>query len=137
MINTGLPHGIPTKLIPATETESVKLLKRILQQIWKTEQWSTEWKHSICIPIFKKGDAQACSGHRNKAPTSHTSKMMREVSHHRLLPSMDQEVPGVKLAQKRKGSSRSDCPPSLDAEGASTEAKGFQVSLCHGLQSSL
>ena len=36
----------------ATQTETVKILTRICQQIWKTEQWPTDWKHSIYCIFF-------------------------------------------------------------------------------------
>lgn len=35
--------GIPTKLLQATETESVKILTRTHQQIWKLQQWPMDW----------------------------------------------------------------------------------------------
>ena len=33
--------GIPIELFQATETESVKILRRTCQQIWKAKQWQT------------------------------------------------------------------------------------------------
>ena len=68
--------GIAIELFEARETESVKILTRKCQQIQKTKQWSTDWKHSINILIFKKGDAKECSKYRTTALISHTSKVM-------------------------------------------------------------
>ena len=46
------------------------MLHSICQQIWKTHQWSQDWKRSVFIPIPKKGNAknvqttiQLCSFH--------------------------------------------------------------------------
>ena len=65
--------GIPIELFQATETESEKILTRLHQQIWKRKLWSPDWKHSVYIPIFKKGDAKDCSNYRTVAPISDTS----------------------------------------------------------------
>ena len=35
----------------------------ICQQIWKTQQWSQDWKRSVFIPIPKKGNAKECSNY--------------------------------------------------------------------------
>ena len=29
-----------------------------MQQIWKTQQWTQDWKGSVFIPIPKKGNAK-------------------------------------------------------------------------------
>ena len=35
-----------------------KVLYSICQQIWKTQQWSQDWKRSVFIPIPKKDNAE-------------------------------------------------------------------------------
>lgn len=42
--------GIPVKLFQPTDTESVKVLTRLCQQIWKAKQCSVDWKHSVIQP---------------------------------------------------------------------------------------
>ena len=37
---------------------NVKLLYSTCQQIWKTQQWSQDWKRSVFIPIPKRGNAK-------------------------------------------------------------------------------
>ena len=44
--------------------EAVKVLCSICQQIWKTQQWSQDWKRSVFIPIPKKGNAKECSDYQ-------------------------------------------------------------------------
>ena len=50
------------------------------QQIWKTQQWSQNWKRSVFIPIPKKGNAKECSNYHTIALISHASevKLARE-----------------------------------------------------------
>ena len=41
--------------------DAVKVLHSICQQIWKTQQWSQDWKRSVFFLILKKGNAKECS----------------------------------------------------------------------------
>ena len=46
--------GIPVELFQILEDDAVKVLYSICQQIWKTRQWSQDWKMSVFISIPKK-----------------------------------------------------------------------------------
>ena len=50
------------------------MLHLICQKIWKTQQWSQDWKRSVFIPIPKKGNAKECSNYLTIALISHASK---------------------------------------------------------------
>ena len=52
--------GIPTELFQILKDDAVKVLHSICQQIWKTQQWSQDWKRAVIIPIPKKGNAKEC-----------------------------------------------------------------------------
>ena len=45
------------------------------QHIWKSQQWSQNWKRSVFIPIPKKGNAKECSQYHTIALISHASKV--------------------------------------------------------------
>jgi len=62
----------------------VKVLHSICQQIWKTQQWSQDWKMSVFIPIPKKGNAKECSNFCTIALISHASKEMLKILQARL-----------------------------------------------------
>ena len=47
--------GIPVELFQILKDDAVKVLHSICQQIWKTQQWSQDWKRSVFIPIPKEG----------------------------------------------------------------------------------
>ena len=47
--------GIPVELF---QILNGKLLYSTCQQIWKTQQWSQDWKRSVFIPIPKRGNAK-------------------------------------------------------------------------------
>ena len=93
--NVTRDSGILIKLFQATETESVKILTRIYQQIWKINQWPTDWKSSIYTPIPKRGNPKEYSNYRTIALIPHARKTMLQVPQQRLLPNMEQEMPDV------------------------------------------
>ena len=49
--------------------------------MWKTQQWSQDWKRSVFIPIPKKGNAKECSNCCTTALISHISKIMLKILH--------------------------------------------------------
>ena len=77
-------HGMPLELFQILKDDAVKVLHRICQQIWKTQQWPWDWKRSIFIPVPKKGNAKECSNYPTIALISHTSKVMLNILQARL-----------------------------------------------------
>ena len=67
--------GIPTELFQILKDDAVKVLYSICQQIWKTQQWSQDWKRSVFIPIPKKGNAKEYSDYHTIALISHATKL--------------------------------------------------------------
>ena len=45
--------GISIELFQILKDDAVKLLHSICQQIWKTQQWTQDWKRSVFIPVPK------------------------------------------------------------------------------------
>jgi len=71
--------GIPVELFQILKDDAVKVLHSICQQIWKTQQWTQDWKRSVFIPIPKKGHAKECSKYHTFALISHSSKVMLKI----------------------------------------------------------
>ena len=70
---------IPVELFQILKDGAVKVLHSICQHIWKTQQWSQDWKRSIFIPIPKKGNAKECSNYRTIPLISHKSKAVLKI----------------------------------------------------------
>ena len=47
-------NGIPVELFKTLKDDAIKVLHSLCQQIWKTQQWTQDWKRSIFIPIPRK-----------------------------------------------------------------------------------
>ena len=76
--------GIPSDLCKILKDDAVIVLQSICQQIWKTEQWSQDWKRSVFIPIPKKGNAKEFSNYGTTAFISPTSKVRLKILQARL-----------------------------------------------------
>ena len=62
---------IPAELFQILKDGSVKVLRSIYQQIWKTQQWPKDCKRPVFIPIPKKGNNKECSN-TTQLYSSHT-----------------------------------------------------------------
>ena len=71
--------GIPVELFQILTDDAVKVLHSTCQQIWKTQQWSQNWKRSVFIPTPKKGNAKECSNYHTTALISHASKVILKI----------------------------------------------------------
>ena len=72
-------NEIPAELPQLLKDDAVKVLFSICQQIWKTQQWSQDWKRSIFIPIQKKGNSKECSNYHTIVFILHAGKVMLKI----------------------------------------------------------
>ena len=70
---------IPAELFQILKDDIVKVLHSICQQIWKTQQWSQDWKRSVFVPVSKKTNAKECSNYCTIALISDVSKVMLKI----------------------------------------------------------
>ena len=75
---------ISVELFQILKDDAVKVSHSICQQMWKTQQWSQDWKRSVFIPVPKKGNPKECSNYCTIALISHTSKVMFKILQARL-----------------------------------------------------
>ena len=52
--------GVSAELFKILKDYAIKVLHKICQQIWNTQQWPQDWKRSVLIPIPKKGSTKEC-----------------------------------------------------------------------------
>ena len=72
--------GIPVELFQILKDDALKVLHSICQHIWKTQQWSQDWKRSVFIPIPKEGNPKECSNYHTIALVSHASNAQNSPS---------------------------------------------------------
>ena len=119
--------GIPTELFQILRDYlKVKVLNSIYQQMWKTQQWSQDWKRSVFIPIPKEGNAKECSNYCTIALISHASKVIHKILQARLQQYVNCELPYVQ-AEFRKGRGTRDQIANIC--WIIKKAKGFQKNI--------
>ena len=98
----GITNSMGRSLSKLWDDDAVKMLLSICQQIWKTQQWTQDWKRSVFIPIPKKGNVKECANYNTIALISHASKVMLKILQARPQQYVNCELPDVQ-AGFRKG----------------------------------
>ena len=97
---------IPAELFQILKDDATKVLHSICQEVWKTQQWTQEWKMSVFIPIPKKDTAKECSNYCTIALISHASKVMLKILQARLQQYVNQELPDVQGGFRKRRRTR-------------------------------
>ena len=94
--------GIPVELFQILKDDAVKELHSVCQQILKTQEWLSDWKRSVFIPIPKRANAKESFNYCTSALISHASKVMLKILQARRQQYVNREIPDVQ-AGFRKG----------------------------------
>jgi len=94
-------NGTPVELFQILKDDSVKVLYSICQHTWKTQQWPQDWKRSVFISIWKKGNAKECSNYHAIAIISHTSKVILKILQARFQQYMNCELPDFQVGFRK------------------------------------
>ena len=86
--------GISAELFQILKDDAVKVLHSICKQIWKTQQWSQDWKSQLSFQS-QRSHAKECSNYHKMALISHTSKIMLKILQARLQQYVNQELSDV------------------------------------------
>ena len=79
----------------------VKVMTGLCNCIWKRKELPTDWKKSMYVPIYKKGDKKECGNYRTIALISHASKLLLRVIQRRLEVFLIPELPIEKAGFRR------------------------------------
>jgi hypothetical protein len=56
---------IPAELIKARSSKICSEIHKLINSIWNKEELPEQWKESIIVPVYKKGDETDCSNYRS------------------------------------------------------------------------
>ena len=115
--------GIPVELFQVLKDDAVKVLHSICQQIWKTQQWTQDWKRSVFSPMPKKGNAKECSNYYTIVLISHSSKVILKILQARLQQYVNCELPDVQAGFRKGRGTRDQLPTSV---GSSKKPESFR-----------
>jgi hypothetical protein len=77
---------IPAELIKAGGRTIRSKIHKLINSIWNKEELLEQWKQSIFVPIYKKGDKTDCSNYRGISLLSTTYKILSNILLSRLTP---------------------------------------------------
>ena len=94
---------IPAELFQILKDDVVKVLHSTCQQIWKTQQWSQDWKRAFFIPIQRRAMPKNV---QTIVIISHTSKVMLQILQARLQQYVKWELPVVQAGFRKDRGTR-------------------------------
>jgi hypothetical protein len=119
-IKTGLPQQSDNKIEKSFSKRFYLVLKRfnfgpsirseilkLIDSIWNKEEFPEQWKESIIVPIYKKGDKADCSNYRGISLLSTTYKIQSNILLSRLIPYAE-EIIGYHQCGFRRNRSTTD-----------------------------
>jgi hypothetical protein len=75
---------IPAELIEAGGRTIRSEIHKLIISIWNREEFPEEWKESVIVPIYKKGDKTDCSNYRGISLLSTMYKILSNILFSRL-----------------------------------------------------
>jgi hypothetical protein len=77
---------IPADLIQAGGEILLSEIHKLINSVWNKEELPAQWKESIIVPIYKKGDKTDCNNYRGISLLSTSYKMLSIIFPPRLSP---------------------------------------------------
>jgi hypothetical protein len=72
-------HQIPTELIKAVSETLYSEIHKLICSIWNKEELPQQWKESIIVPIYKKGDKTDCNNYQGISLLSTAYKILSNI----------------------------------------------------------
>jgi hypothetical protein len=85
-INYNKLYQIPAELIKAGGRTIHSEIHEVINSIWNKKELPEQWKESIIVPIYKKGDKTDCSNYQGISLLSTTYKILSNILLLRLTP---------------------------------------------------
>jgi hypothetical protein len=82
-------------------------IHKLINCIWSKEELPEQWKESIIVPIYKKGDKMDCSNYQGISLLSTSYKILSNILLSRLTPYVD-EINGDHQCGFRRNRSNTD-----------------------------
>ena len=84
---------IPAEMIKAGDSTIRREIYKLIISIWNKERMPEEWKESIIMPIYNKGDKTDCNNYRGISLLPTTYKILSNILLSRLSPYIEKIIP--------------------------------------------
>ena len=88
---------IPAELIKTIGTTIRCEIHKLIISIWNKEKLPDEWKESIIVTIYKKGDKTDCNNYRGISLLPTTYKVLSFILLSRLIPYAEEVIGGSSM----------------------------------------
>jgi hypothetical protein len=95
---------IPTELIKAGGRTIICEIHKLIISIWNNEELPEEWKESIIVPIYKKGDKTDCNNYWGISLLPNIYKILSNILLSRLIPYAEEIIGGHQCGFRRNSS---------------------------------
>ena len=95
---------IQAEFIKARGRTFLSEIHKIIDSTWNKEELPEEWKGSIVVPIYKKGDKTDCSIYRGISLLSTTYKLLSNILLYRLTPYAEEVIEDYECGFRRNRS---------------------------------
>jgi hypothetical protein len=79
----------PSKNDSSRDKTICSKIRTLTNSVWNKEELPADWKESIIVPFYKKGDKTVCSNYRGVSLLSTTYKILSNILLSRLTPYAD------------------------------------------------
>ena len=83
---------IPAELIKAGGSTIRGEIHKLIISVWNKEELPDDWKESIIVPIYKKGDKTDCNNYRGISLLPTTYKVLSNILLSRLIPYAEEVI---------------------------------------------
>jgi len=95
---------IPAELIKAGGRTICSAIHKLIIPIWNKEELSEEWKESITVPIYKKGDKTDCNNYKGLSLWPTTYKFFSNILLSRLIAYAEEVIQNHQCGFRRNRS---------------------------------
>jgi hypothetical protein len=95
---------IPTELIKTGGETLYSEIHRLICSIWNKEELPQQWKESIILPIYKKGDKTDCNNYRGISILSAAYEILSKKLLARLTPYVNEVIGDYQFGFRRNRS---------------------------------
>lgn len=87
------PDGIPAEALKEGGEELTRHIHELIVKIWSTEEMPPDFRDSLVVPIFKKGDRTNCNNYRGISLLSCLGKLIAQILANRIVPLVEKILP--------------------------------------------
>jgi hypothetical protein len=100
---------VPGDVLKLMEGGGLKIMKKLINTIYETGEWSKDFTEDTMIALKKKPQATKCSDHRTISLIAHTAKIVAKILRRRIEKKIEEEKMSLDLEEEKELGMRLGC----------------------------